>query len=95
LPPCLPVHDVFHTSLLAPFYSDGRHQPPPLPVEVDGGLEYEVEEVLAHRGDGRVRRYLVKWLGYGPEHNSWEPVGNLENAPQKVADYLTKYGLSA
>jgi hypothetical protein len=95
LPPTLPVHDVFHTSLLRPFHSDGRYQPPPLPVAVAGELEYLVEEVIAHRGEGRLRRYLVKWTGYGAEHNSWEPARNLTNAPEKVTAYLTKYGITA
>jgi hypothetical protein len=95
LPPSLPVHDVFHTSLLRPFHTDGRYQPPPLPVTVDGQLEYEVEEVIAHRGQGRMRKYLVKWVGYGAEHNSWEPSGHLSKAPERVEAYLSKYAVTA
>jgi hypothetical protein len=33
----------------------------------------------------------VKWVGYGAEHNSWEPARHLTNAPEKVTAYLTKY----
>ena len=79
------IHRVFHVSLLKPYRSDGRVQPPPLPVELEDGSEwFQVERVCMHReravGKKRkqVRRsYLIKWLGYGDEHNSWEPESNL------------------
>ena len=37
---------------------------------------HRVENVIRERVRGGVREYLVKWLGYGPEFNSW--VRNLE-----------------
>jgi hypothetical protein len=43
------VHPVFHVSLLEPYREDGRVQPPPPPVEMEGALEYEVESILEHR----------------------------------------------
>ena len=52
-------------------------QPPPL--EIDGELEYEVEEILAARtkrvGRGSRREVLVRWTGYS-EH-TWEPLASL------------------
>ena len=81
LPSHLRLHDVFHVSLLKPYQASGTVQPPP-PLEVsDGSLEYVVEQVLTHRvrrrGQSSTREYLIKWEGYGPEHNSWEPERNL------------------
>ena len=35
--------------------------------------EYEVEKVLAARGPAEHRFYLLKYKGYGPEHNKWSP----------------------
>ena len=87
IPEPLRIHDVFHVSLLARFIAGHDYTPPPLPILVDGALEYEVERVLDHRsrGSGRraVRDYLIKWQGYGPEHNSWEPESNL---PRELVD---------
>jgi len=78
------IHDVFHVCLLAPYRSDGRVQPPPLPINIDEeGEWFEVEAVLDRRARriGRSRtpkvEYLIKWKGYGTEHNTWEPERNL------------------
>ena len=84
------VHPVFHVSLLEPYRSDGRVQPPPPPIELEGVLEYEVDSILDHRFRGRRHpraSYLVSWKGYGPEYNSWEPERYVVNAPEVVADY--------
>jgi hypothetical protein len=45
--------------------------------------EYEVEDILASRHNRRKKRveYLVHWLGYGPEHDSWQTAPDLRNAP--------------
>ena len=34
-------------------------------------------------------RYLVKWEGFGMEHNSWEPRNNL-HAPERVVEFHWK-----
>ena len=84
------IHPVFHVSLLEPYRADGRVQPPPPPIEMEGVLEYEVDSILSYRFRGRRHpraSYLVAWKGYGPEHNSWEPERYVVNAPEAVADY--------
>ena len=83
------IHPVFHVSKLKPYKASGRVQPPPVPIEIEGELEYEVERILDKRINKRSRRrdsveYLVKWLGYGHEHNSWEPAKSVANAQQLV-----------
>eukprot|EP00877_Chromochloris_zofingiensis_P011940 jgi/Chrzof1/69/Cz01g02140.t1 len=83
LPSTMQVHPIFHVSLLKRYRDDGNHHPPP-PEVVDGADEYEVEKILGHKevkvGRGKVRKYLVKWHGYGPEENTWEPERNLKNS---------------
>ena len=33
----------------------------------------QVDAILAEKAGTKQPFFLVKWLGYGPEHNSWEP----------------------
>jgi hypothetical protein len=88
------LHPVFNVVKLTPAVDDpivGRHsEPPPDPIVVDGEVEYEVEEVLDSRWRyGRIE-YLIKWRGFGVEHNSWEP-GSHVFSPTLVADFHTRH----
>ncbi len=62
-----------------------------MPILVEGELEYEVERILMHRDiklkKGSKREFFIKWLGYGPEHCTWESESNLVNAPDAIKDY--------
>jgi hypothetical protein len=88
LPSNMKIHNVFHVSLLKPYHTDGSYQPPPQPILLDDGLFYEVEAVLQHKVVQRqgatrqysTRSYLIKWKGYGHEHNTWEPEDHLTQA---------------
>ena len=93
LPPCMKIHNVFHVSLLNEYKTDGSVHPPPPPTLIGDELEYEVESILMHRDKHPVRGYkikrefLIKWLGYGPEHNTWEPQANVSNCPELLSEY--------
>ena len=60
---------------------------------MEGEYEYEVERILMHRdrkqGKGTKREYYMKWLGYGPEHCTWEGEKHLANAQECITDYWT------
>jgi hypothetical protein len=89
LPETMEIHNVFHVSLLKPYKANGRVKPPPPPVIENHDISYEVERVLQHEVRGSrsrpVKFYLIKWLGYGLEHNSWEPESNL--SPEVLKEY--------
>jgi hypothetical protein len=49
--------------------------------------EFDVDSILACRmGANGALEYLVKWLNYGHESNSWVPLGDL-NCPEELANY--------
>ena len=56
--------------------------------------QYEVERILGHQGEGDNRKYLIRWKGYGPEEDSWEPVDGI-NADETVQEYLATLDPSA
>jgi Chromo (CHRromatin Organisation MOdifier) domain len=49
-------------------------------ITAKGDTEYEVEMILDSHLHRAKLQYLVKWKGYGPEENSWEPESNLGNS---------------
>ena len=92
------IHPVFHVSKLAEYKSNGTVQPPPPPVELEGELEYTVECILDKR-IWKIRRksyteYLIKWTGYGHEHNSWEPMSNMANCSELVQEFENQYAVT-
>ncbi len=91
------LHSTFNISRLKP-YRDGRsafpgrpqrlYQPPAVEKDTNGVAEYEVECVLAQRGGGTRREMLIRWKGYGPEHDEWQSRSQLiRTAPLRVAEY--------
>jgi len=94
LPETMKIHPVFHVSLLEPYKSSiipGRTRDPAPPVIVNNEEEYEVQEIL----DSRIRRnrlfYKVRWIGYSPVHDSWEPIAAVKNAPKLVEAFHQRY----
>ena len=89
------IHTNFHVSMLRRAYDNGAGVVRPLPTVIEGqeDLEYTVETILDHSpkdrtAGGKGVKYLVKWEGYGPMSNSWEPENNLRpNANGALSDY--------
>ena len=66
MPKGMKIHPVFHVSLLKPYKSSGRVQPPMPEYEADDESIYEVESILDHRITSRGKKeYKVKWAFYG------------------------------
>ena len=80
LPPTWKIHDVFHASLLSSYKETETHGPnfsKPLPDIISAEEEYEVKQIISHRGTMGHRRYLTAWKGYSSSENTWEPESNL------------------
>ena len=96
LSPKMRIHPVFHVALLEPTKKNQiphRAIPPPPPIVVEGEEEHEVAAVVDSRLKYRRIYYRVRWLGWEgtPEEYSWEPLINLGNAQDKVAEFHHKY----
>ncbi|KFY17374.1 hypothetical protein V491_05015 [Pseudogymnoascus sp. VKM F-3775] len=86
LPPAYQIHDVFHVSLLEPYHQRADTVSTPA-IDVQSHDEWEVQSIQAHKETGQGVRYLVRWAGYSPADDTWEPPENLRNAPEKVRQY--------
>jgi hypothetical protein len=70
------IHPTFHASELLSYHKTDVHGPnfqePPSDIIAEEE-EYEVEAILAHKGMGKQRHYLVSWTGYSLVSNKWIP----------------------
>ena len=55
--------------------------------------EYAVEAIVGHRRTKRGIEWLVRWEGYGPQFDTWEPTSFLKNAPIVLSEYKRANGL--
>ena len=84
------IHPVFHVALLTPYKETKTHRPNflnPPPDLIEGEKEYAVEAIVAHKKKGRGYHFLIRWKGYPPSENSWEPEGNLTHAMELLDEY--------
>jgi len=68
------IHNVFHISNLEPFRGEIKEALAASQLRdstLEPAPEYEVERIVAHKYNGKRRRYLVKWAGYDTSENSW------------------------
>jgi len=88
------LHPVFNVVKLTPAPDDPitgcTTEDHPLPIVIDGEVEWEVEEILDSHWHWRRFQYLIKWKGYGREHNSWESASKVF-APELTAEFHRKY----
>jgi hypothetical protein len=79
------VFPMFHASELKRFVSNDdalfpdRIRPEPGPIVTEDGLEeYFIEAIIDSRRRGKGWQFLVRWTGYGPEHDRWLAARSLD-----------------
>ncbi len=99
LPDTWKIHDVVSIAHLEPASTEGNdpyHRPRPTHPDAvittpDAEPEWELEQLLRRRtyrkGRGYATEYLARWLGYGPEYDSWVNVKDLGNARELVDEF--------
>jgi hypothetical protein len=81
---------VFHVDRLKPV---GERDEPfsvstPLPVPSQDDDTFHVEKIIAYEQRSRGKKYLVKWEGYPDSENLWVWEWALENAQDKIREFM-------
>ncbi|KAF8674998.1 hypothetical protein RHS04_06772 [Rhizoctonia solani] len=86
LPKTLKIHNVFYVGLLSKSHKlPSQPFPEQTPPEtIEGEEEYEVEQIIDSKQQCGKWFYLIKWKGYSPEDNSWEPKELLEHSQEEI-----------
>ena len=82
IPEGMNIHTVFHKNLLEPAPPNAKPGPVLIDTETQEPL-YDVEEIRGY--DPKTKKYLIKWLGYEEEDNTWELQTNIN--PRLIAQY--------
>ena len=82
------IHDVVSVVHLQHYKGTDTDDIKPMPVQVDGVEEYEVERIEGEWKIKGKKEFLVKWKGYGDAERTWEPLEHLDNA-RNVLDEWT------
>lgn len=63
-----------------PYERANNQEPPPVRAEDGEDPEYEIERLVG-------LQYLVKWKGYGMEHNTWYSIDDVQEAKDSINDF--------
>ncbi|CCO34817.1 Retrotransposable element Tf2 155 kDa protein type 1 [Rhizoctonia solani AG-1 IB] len=95
LPETMRICDVFHVSLLTAYKSDKefQHQFTPLPpvITAEGKEEHEVNKFVDWVAEDGIWKYRVRWKGYAPYEDTWEPVKDLQHCEDQLHKFFANY----
>jgi hypothetical protein len=84
------LHPYFHTSRLFPYIAaenENRLNPPNEVILSDGSTGYIVEKIVGLRGSGVNEEVKLRWQGYPPDNDTWEPISELSSIRDMVNEY--------
>ncbi|KAF8721484.1 hypothetical protein RHS02_08897, partial [Rhizoctonia solani] len=77
LPETMKIHDF-----------DCTFTPLPPVITAEGEEEYEVDRFVDWAAEDRIWKYMVRWKGYAPHEDTWEPAKDLQHCKDKLRDFF-------
>ena len=85
------IHNVFNKDLLIrcnkPQFKGQHMELAPSLTIINEEEKYEVEEVWKHKKQGKEMQYLIRWKGYGDEHDQWITESGLPYTKEMIENY--------
>jgi hypothetical protein len=86
---------IFNETYLTPYHSPKycRQQKPPPPPPIkseDSEQAWNVQEILDLKFHRKKIKYLVHWEGYTHDHDTWEPIENLDDTQECLKAFHRK-----
>lgn len=53
--------------------------------------DYTIEKIITKKKRGDTWLYLIKWVGFTEEENTWEPYENIRNCKKEIRDFEKIY----
>jgi hypothetical protein len=95
LPETMKIHNVFHANLLTPVKEDEEFQrsfaPPPPVITEEGEEQYQVDKLVDWKAEDGIWKYTVRWEGYGPLDDTWEPASELLHLEDQLKEFYANY----
>ncbi|KAF8698387.1 hypothetical protein RHS03_07562, partial [Rhizoctonia solani] len=95
LPETMRIHDVFHVSLFSAFKQDTEFDctftPLPPVITAEGEEEYKVDKFVDWAAEDGIWKYRVRWKGYAPHEDTWEPAKDLQHCKDKLCNFFASY----
>ncbi|GAB1527974.1 hypothetical protein RhiTH_011163 [Rhizoctonia solani] len=72
---------------------DRTFTPLPPVITAEGEEEYEVDKFVDWAAEDEVWMYRVRWKGYAPHEDTWEPAKDLQHCKDKLRNFFSSCAL--
>jgi hypothetical protein len=89
LPPTYQIHNSINIDSIKKFIEteEPKAAPPPPTLDKKGNKRFDVDKIIGERKHAGRLQFKVRWRGYGPEDDSWEPHSFVRHLKDLIANF--------